>query len=111
MSTAAKDSPPGGARRVEPSQASSSAGQRSRTSAKVSPSHSPKSHSTRSGSTTTGGDPVARAISSAVRVHRDSGDVTTAATGVEPTSLDTRRAVAVAWATPRSESGTSPRPE
>ena len=46
---------------------------------------------------------------SAVAVHRDSGELTTAATdGASPA---TRAAVARAWARPRSESGTSPRPE
>jgi hypothetical protein len=48
-------------------------------------------------------------MTSAVRVHRTSGEVTTAAT--EGASAFTRAAVALACASPMSESGTSPRPE
>src|SRR6266545_2413479 len=52
--TSEKGSPPGGATSAPASHASSSAGHRRRTSAKVSPSQAPKSHSIRSGSTRTG---------------------------------------------------------
>ena len=92
VSTASNDSPPGGAVDGEPSHASSWSGHRFRTSANVSPSHSPKSHSMRSGSTCTGTPPASAAILSARSTQRCRGDVTTPAIGPRPATR-----VAVAW--------------
>src|SRR6266540_218164 len=69
--TAEKGSPPGGATSAPASHASSSAGHRRRTSAKVSPSQAPKSHSIRSGSTRTG--PSTAASSPPPRHPRQAG--------------------------------------
>ena len=75
--TAAKLSPPGGATSSAPSHFACSSGSRSRASAKVRPSQSPKSVSI-SPSRTASGAPVACATASAVWRARRSGDVRTA---------------------------------
>ena len=48
-------------------------------------------------------------IAAAVSVHRERGELTTTASG--PASEESRVASARAWARPRVDNGTSPRPE
>ncbi len=109
--TARNDSPPGGATDGDSSHRVSSSGDVSRTSAKVLPSHAPKSHLDHVGLDPHSARRRTASPRSAAPVwrQRDSGDVITAAT--VPARLATRTAVASACAIPSSDSGTSPRPE